>query len=152
METMDDDWIEQFRLHTAAHNGDRAEVQRLLAEAMPVDAFDELNMTPLHYAAKGGHIEIIGLLLAAGADVNAHDAQAIGETPLGAVAANCSYEVAKLLIEAGADPTIPGWMGLTALYRAQQRKRAEGVRVKELLEAAARNPFSARKRRRGMST
>lgn len=56
-------------------------------------------------------------LLAVGADVKPM-MSVIGNTPLREVAANCSYEVAKILIEAGADPTIPGWMQITALHQA----------------------------------
>jgi ankyrin repeat protein len=78
------------------------------------------------------------LLLAHGADVNAHNEDDIGETPLGLVAASCSYEMAKILIDGGADPRIPGWMGNTALTRASERKRPEGRLVHELLEHASR--------------
>ena len=142
---MSDDGL---RLHYAAGAGDLAEARRLLADGAPVDTFDVLDWTPLHHAAQAGHVEMMRLLLAAGADVNAHDASQIGETPLGSVAASCSYEVAQVLVEAGADPTISGWMGQTALDRAQKRKRPEGVRVKELLERAARPPKLPPKRRR----
>jgi Ankyrin repeat len=62
----------------------------------------------------------------------------IGNTPLRDVAANCSFEVAKMLIDAGADPTIPGWMQITALHKAQERTTPEGVRVRQLLEEAAK--------------
>jgi hypothetical protein len=47
------------------------------------------------------------LLLAGGANVNAHDEVKIGETTLSAVAAATrSVEMAQLLVGAGADPTI----------------------------------------------
>jgi len=78
------------------------------------------------------------MLLDSGANVNAHDERVIGNTPLGEVAGNCSLSVAKLLIGSGANPTIPGWMQLTALHKAQERKRPEGLRVAQLLEQAAR--------------
>ncbi len=69
--------------------------------------------------------------------MNAHDERRIGETPLGNVAASCSYEMAKRLVDAGADPTIPGWMMLTALDRASTRKRPDGERVFKLLASVA---------------
>ena len=75
-------------------------------------------------------------LLSSGANVNAHDEEAIGETPLGDVAANCSYDVAEFLIWAGADPAIKGWMQITALDRASERKTEEGKRVYKLLMKA----------------
>ena len=76
--------------------------------------------------------------LIGGADVNAHDKEKIGETPLGLVAANCSYKMAELFIAAGADPTIPGWMKITALDRAAKRKKEEGKKVYSLLLGVSR--------------
>ncbi|MDV2994314.1 MAG: hypothetical protein N4J56_003968 [Chroococcidiopsis sp. SAG 2025] len=78
------------------------------------------------------------LLIEMGADVNAHDESTISDTPLGAIAGNCDFEVAKLLIDAGANPTIPGWMQITALHRAKTRKKPEGQRVYQLLLDAAK--------------
>ena len=137
------DWFEQERLHDAAQSGDIEECKRLLDEGQDPNAFDELGMTPLHYAAEGQHLEVMRLLIDSGACVNAHDERVIGNTPLGEVAGSCSFEVAKLFVAAGADPTIPGWMQLTALHKARDRKRPEGLRVRQLLEQAARK-FSSR--------
>lgn len=53
------------------------------------------------------------------------------------VTATCSFDVAKVLVDAGVNPTLPGWMQLTALNQSQLRKRAEGCRVHQLLEQAA---------------
>jgi ankyrin repeat protein len=135
----DDDcvWEDPYPLHTAAQSGDAALVQELLGKGVPPSDFDDLGMTPLHYAAKEGHLPVMDLLLRAGAEVDAHDERTIGNTPLGDVAGDCSYEVAERLIAAGADPTVKGWMQLSALDGARKRKRPGGVRVRELLEAAA---------------
>jgi hypothetical protein len=57
---------------------------------------------------------------------------------LAEVAGHCSPEIAEVLIVNGTDPTIPGWMQLTALDRASGRKRPEGQRVFELLQGAAK--------------
>jgi ankyrin repeat protein len=133
-----DGWFEQERLHRAAQDGDVGEVERLLSVGYQPNEFDELGKTPLHYAAEGGHLQVIELLITSGADVNANDERVIGNTALREVAANCSYEVAKILIDAGADPTIPGWMQITALHQARERKSPEGLRVCELLEQAAK--------------
>jgi ankyrin repeat protein len=131
---MDDEWYEKERLHRAAESGDVEEIRALLKEGLPINAFDgDLSRTPLHYAAIGGHIDAVRCLIDAGADVNAHEEEKIGETPLGAVAANCTFEMAKTLIDAGADPTIEGWMTLTALDRSAERKPPEGKRVHKLL-------------------
>jgi ankyrin repeat protein len=132
------------RLHFAAQEGDVEEVKRLLAAGFSPNGFDDLGKTPLHYATERGHVDVLKLLLASGADVNAHDERVIGNTPLREVADTCSFEVAKILVDAGADPTIPGWMQLTALHKASERKHPEGLRVRQLLENAA-----ARFRREG---
>lgn len=129
--------FERERLHFAAQEGDVEEVSRLLSDGYQPTVFDDLGKTPLHYAAERGHLDVLRLLLASGADVNAHDERVIGNTPLREVAGNCSFEVAKILIDAGADPTIPGWMQITALHEAQARTRSEGLRIRELLEEAA---------------
>jgi ankyrin repeat protein len=129
--------FEREQLHFAAQDGNVAEVKRLLAAGYQPNVFDELGKTPLHYAAARGHLDVMRVLLTSGADVNANDETVIGNTPLREVAGSCSFEVAKILIDAGADPTIPGWMQITALHEAQARTRAEGLRIRELLEQAA---------------
>jgi len=134
-----DEVFAREQLHFAAQDGDIDKVSQLLNEGYQPNLFDELGKTPLHYAAERGHLDVMRLLLAFGADVNAHDERVIGNTPLGEVAGNCSFEVAKILVDAGADPTIPGWMQLTALHKAQARTRAEGLRIRELLEASIRS-------------
>jgi ankyrin repeat protein len=130
--------FEREQLHLAAQDGDVERVAQLLKDDYQTNVFDELGKTPLHYAVERGHLDVIRILLASGADINAHDEHVIGNTPLRDVAANCSFEVAKMLIDAGADPTIPGWMQITALHKAQERTTPEGVRVRQLLEEAAK--------------
>jgi ankyrin repeat protein len=93
-----------------------ARLRELLAEGRSPNAFDEISKTPLHYAAESGHIDIMRVLLEAGADVNANEEARIGNTPLRGVADECSLAVAKFLVDSGADPRIPGWMQLTALH------------------------------------
>lgn len=55
-------------------DGDEAAVSALAA------AVDDLGLTPLHIAARNGHAEVVRLLLAAGASVDAADKY--GRTPL----------------------------------------------------------------------
>jgi hypothetical protein len=139
---MKNDWFEREQLHMAADAGDLDRVRELVQEGHDVNAFDDsLSFTPLHIAVKGEHTEIVRYLLSVGADVNAHEEDRIGETPLGEVAANCSFEMAELLVNAGANPVIPGWMQVTALDRARERKRDEGRRVYALLYETARKKF-----------
>ena len=132
-----DDEFDESDLHFAAQDGDLTCVRQLLADGRSPNAFDEISMTPLHHAAKSEHIDIMRLLLEAGADVNAHEEARIGNTPLREVAAKCSLAVATFLVDSGADPRIPGWMQLTALHQAADRKDPEGQRVYALLKTVA---------------
>jgi len=137
------DWIERERLHDAAEAGDLPTVQELLGRGWGVNAFDELGKTPLHHAVLGEHFAVVDYLLRHGADINAHDERVIGDTPLCEAASTCSLRMARLLVAAGADPTIRGWMQKNAVDRAQRRKREEGIggegqAVFEFLREAAR--------------
>lgn len=133
----DDQWFEKERLHRAAASGDMQMIESLLAEGVPATSFDTLAYTPLHYAAVAGHIEAMKRLLRAGADVNANLEEKIGDTALKEAATNCSLEMATILVDAGADPTIPGWMSLTALDYSADRKDSEGRAVHGLLVKTA---------------
>ena len=59
------------------------------------------ELTPLHYAAGWGHKEIVELLIAEGADVNAMNGA--GQTPLHFAAQEGQKEIVELLIAKGAD-------------------------------------------------
>ena len=138
-----DDWYEKEKLHFAADDGNLDEVKKLIEKGYDINAFDEgMLFTPFHYAVTNEHFEVAKLLLKASANINEHEEDKIGETPLGQVAANCSFEMAEFLINSGANPTIPGWMQLTALDRAKERKKEEGKKVYELLLKTAINKFN----------
>ena len=106
--------------------------------AVALDWFDTTDRTPLMIAVAVGSVPIARRLLEAGADVNAHDGPRIGDTALHLAAASGTLEMAELLVKAGADPTIRGWMWITPLDKARERKRGEGPQIYELLERAAR--------------
>ena len=133
----DNGWFDREQLHFAASDGDLSRVRQLVADGFGVNAFDDLGRTPLHYAAERGHLAVVTFLLGNGADVNAHHEPTIGNTPLGDIAGECSLEMARLLVEAGADPTIRGWMQLNALDRAKARLQGEGPLVYAFLAEAA---------------
>src|SRR6476661_8281497 len=126
--------FQREQLHRAAQDGDLARVNDLIEREYPLNRFDDLGKTPLHYAVQGNRLEVVKRLIEAGANVNAHDERVIGNTPLGDNARECSYEMAKVLIEAGADPTVRGWIQMNALDRARERKDANALKIIRLLE------------------
>lgn len=58
-------------LIAGAESGDVAEVAKALADGTPVDARDDDGRTALMVAAAHGHLDVVRVLLDAGADVNA---------------------------------------------------------------------------------
>ena len=90
-------------IHDASQRGDYDRVRELLEKnSALVDQKDSSwGRTPLHWAAHGGHFDVIRLLVKKGADVNAADNS--GGTALHAVASRGHMEAAKYLIGEEAD-------------------------------------------------
>jgi ankyrin repeat protein len=97
-------------IHTAASRGDVEKVKALLA-ADPdlVSSKDEHGWTPLYFAAGSGHKDVVELLIANKADINALNEQSIPlqhYTPLHVALMNGHPDVADLLIAHNAEVTI----------------------------------------------
>jgi len=101
---------------SAAMAGDADAVRRLLELGFPVDAVDGQGCTGLLRAAGGGHVAVVDLLLARGADPQ-HAAHS-GATPLSAAVSMRQTAVVIALLDAGADleHRLPG--GVTVLMLA----------------------------------
>src|ERR1700733_3127186 len=80
------------------------------------------GLTALLYAARGGCYECVEALAGAGADVNVPTPE--GVTPLMLALDNDHNDVAKLLLERGANPNVWDWWGRTALYIVIDRREA----------------------------
>ena len=130
---------EETSLHTAVENNDLSIVEILLNAdgKVALNWFDYISRTPLMIAVEKDNLEIARRLIAAGADVNAHHEERIGNTALHEAVARGSLDMVQLLVRAGGDPTILGWMQITPLDKARQRKRPEGRQICEILERVA---------------
>ena len=115
-------------IHNAAYLGDVANLKKLLASGVKVDARDEYGHTPLHRARTA---EIAKVLLKAGAKVDSRDNK--GYTPLHFASA----EIATVLLKAGAKVNARDQFGYTPLHAA-----GDVAAVKVLLKAGAK--FDAR--------
>ena len=82
------------------------------------------GLTALLYAARDGCYDCVEALIAAGADVNLPTPE--GVTPLMLALDNDHNDVAKLLLDRGANPQLWDWWGRTALYIAIDRKETRG--------------------------
>ena len=88
---------------------------RSMFNSLPATGF-----TAFLFAVRGGSIEAVKALLAAGANVN--DTLSDGSNALVVAAANAHWELANLLLDRGADPNLAG-AGWTALHQAVRIRR-----------------------------
>ena len=102
-----------FPLHEAIINGNAVAVRELLNNGYDVNTLDRFGDTALSEAAAHGYIDIVQMLLDAGADLNLGN-----ETPLYIAARNGHINIVQALIDAGADLNQVNNLDQTPLYFA----------------------------------
>lgn len=126
----------QVGIFAAAAKGQTDEL-RSLVEKDPslVNAHSAEGFTPLGLAVFFGHPETVQALLAAGADVNLTSSESMKMPPLGSAMAVQRNDIARLLIEHGANVNGKATNDLTALHTAAARGNLEAAKL--LLEHGA---------------
>src|SRR5262245_31073875 len=101
------------------------------------------GLTALLYAARDGCYDCVEALIAKGADVNVPTPE--GVTPLMIALDNDNNDVAKLLLDHGANPGVWDWYVRTALYIAVDRKDggSSGGGLRVPIDASHSARFSA---------
>ncbi len=106
-------------------------------EANPNDENKD-KWTPLHFAAKNGHFEIVQLLIEKKANMNAKEKN--GWTPLHCAAEGGHFTTVQLLIEKRANATEKTTKGLSALDVLKESKvisnEEDRKKCKEILSSA----------------
>lgn len=106
-------------LHSAAADGDAAEVQRLLDAGAQANLQDASGWSPLHFAAQACSAECVKALLRANADVSLRDAHGNSVLLRAVFASRGDGAVIRLLRGAGADPWVQNSHGVSPVSLAR---------------------------------
>ena len=102
-----------------------------------INAKNLAGKTVLHESARTGNIELMMMILKAGADVNAADET--GRTPLTDAVSSNNAEVVEILLEYGASPIIQDMYGRNPLHEGAEYS---GSGIIAMLREAGANPMS----------
>lgn len=127
----------ELNLFEAAALGETERVREILtADPQLTNTYSHDGWTPLHLAAFFGHAGTALYLLGEGADVRAVSHNRMANTPLHATLASRRTDIARLLLQAGADVTAVDPAGWTPLHHATYNGDEEMVPL--LLQRGAR--------------
>lgn len=128
-------------LAAAAQSNDVRRMQELMRRGSPVDGDDPSGYTPLHYAARNGHLDACLLLLENGAQVD-KCTRAGKATSLHRAAYAGHIEVVTALLQAGADAVKEDSDGCTPLQKAEAQGHAEVVQL--LVDASRHGDYQGK--------
>jgi len=111
----------------AVMRGDKAAVQKLVAQHADVSAPQADGATALHWAVFRSDKEMVDLLIRSGA--NAKAANRDGATPLWLASVNGDAAIIEALIKGGADPNEKQPLGRTPLMEASRTGNIEAMKV-----------------------
>ena len=121
-------------IHDFAQKGELESVISLIEQNPElVNARDKDGRTPLHWACRGVHLEVVRFLVDKGADVNAEDSNKV--VPLHSLAVRNNTEAIELLLAKGADVDAKDYGADTALHYAAIYDAADTVAL--LIEKGA---------------
>jgi ankyrin repeat protein len=100
----------------------------------PGGYYQGFGVTPLHWAARGGSVEVAALLVSRGASVTAKDSR--GETALFWAASEGRLDTAKFLVEHGANLNATNTFGSTPLLTAARETVSPSL-IKFMIAAGA---------------
>jgi ankyrin repeat protein len=106
-------------------------MELLLERGANVEAHGKEQLPPLHSAAANGHVEMVRLLLAKGANV---DSQAGRYSPLAVAARNGSVEVVRFLLNMGANAHLESEMEYSPLEIAREILENSGPELAKRIE------------------
>jgi ankyrin repeat protein len=122
------------QIHELAQKGDLEGVKALI-EKNPelVNARDKDGRSPLHWASRGVHLEIVKFLVDQGANVNAADSNQV--VPLHSLAVRNAAAAIEILVAKGANVDAKDYGGNTALHYAALYDAVDAVAL--LIEKGA---------------
>ncbi|KXS21307.1 ankyrin [Gonapodya prolifera JEL478] len=129
-------------LATACDKGSKAVVQALLDLGCDADAPDADGYTVLARAARHGHIAIVRYLVRRGVSVDGPDG---AKRPLQEAVRNHHANVAKVLLQGGADPEMKDCYGVSALDVAEELHLDKMKRMLLSVGAAPKSAYFLRK-------
>ena len=142
-------------IHEFARKGELEGVKGLIEQNPKlVNAKDKNGRTPLHWACRGVHLDVVKFLVEKGADVNAEDSNKI--VPLHSLATRNNAAAIAVLLDNGAEVDFEDYGGNTALHYAAMSDAEDAVEIlltagadKEKIEDYGRTPLILCARERG---
>jgi ankyrin repeat protein len=117
---------QQIELTDAVRSGDVTLTRELLAAGVDPDGYDDAGNAPLHIAVLENHLELIEILLDAGAEID-RPRTGSGDTPLLEAVQHHHEDAGLLLLARGADPTYAAWRGPALRCAIMQNARPDVV-------------------------